>query len=109
MVCGTGTGAVKAANKVEGARAGLASDTFSAHQGVEHDDLNLITIGSRVNGIEVLREIIKSYRLAEFSGEDRHVRRHNKGFHAKNNTFVFVGCLSPKRLVSFCQNRRFVR
>ena len=78
VICGSGIGACIAANNVKGARAGLATDTYSAHQGVEHDDMNVLTIGSRITGIEVVREIVRAYLGAEFSGEHRHVRRLNK-------------------------------
>jgi ribose 5-phosphate isomerase B len=83
VICGSGIGACIAANKVKGARAGLATDTYSAHQGVEHDDMNVLTVGSRITGIEVVREIVKSYLSATFSGEERHVRRLNKVLNAE--------------------------
>jgi ribose 5-phosphate isomerase B len=78
VVCGSGVGASIAANKVKGARAGIATDTYSARQGVEHDDMNVLAVGARITGIEVVREIVKSFLGAEFSGEERHVRRLNK-------------------------------
>jgi len=78
VVCGSGVGASIAANKVKGARAGIATDTYSARQGVEHDDMNVLAVGARITGIEVVREIVKSFLAAEFSGEERHVRRLNK-------------------------------
>ncbi|MGV3618209.1 MAG: ribose 5-phosphate isomerase B [Fimbriimonas sp.] len=78
VVCGSGVGASIAANKVAGVRAGLATDTYSARQGVEHDDVNVLVLGARITGIEVIREILKSFLAAEFSGEERHVRRLNK-------------------------------
>jgi ribose 5-phosphate isomerase B len=78
VVCGSGIGASIAANKVTGVRAGLATDTYSARQGVEHDDVNVLVLGARITGIEVIREILKSFLAAEFSGEERHVRRLNK-------------------------------
>jgi len=78
VVCGSGVGATVAANKVRGVRAGLCHDTYSAHQGVEHDDMNVLCLGARVIGIEVAREIVRSYVGAAFSGEERHQRRLNK-------------------------------
>jgi ribose 5-phosphate isomerase B len=78
VVCGSGIGACIAANKIKGIRAGICPDTYSAHQGVEHDDMNVLVLGSRVMGIEVVREVLHSYLGAKFSGEERHVRRLNK-------------------------------
>jgi len=78
LICGSGLGACIAANKMPGIRAGNCSDTYSAHQGVEHDDVNVLVLGSRVLGIEVAREMMKAFLDAKFSGEDRHVRRLNK-------------------------------
>lgn len=78
MVCGSGIGANIAANKIPGVRAGICPDTYSAHQGVEHDDMNVLILGSRVMGVEVVKEVLRSYLGAQFSGEERHVRRLNK-------------------------------
>jgi ribose 5-phosphate isomerase B len=78
LICGSGIGAVVAANKVTGIRAGNCSDTYSAHQGVEHDDMNVLVLGSRVIGIEVAREMVKAFLAAQFSEEARHIRRLNK-------------------------------
>jgi len=78
VVCGSGVGASIAANKVTGVRASIATDTYSARQGVEHDDMNVLAVGARVTGIELVREIVKSFLGASFSGEERHVRRLNK-------------------------------
>ena len=78
LICGSGVGAAIAANKVPGIRAGNCSDTYSAHQGVEHDDVNVLVVGSRVIGVEVARELVKAFLGAKFSEEDRHVRRLNK-------------------------------
>jgi RpiB/LacA/LacB family sugar-phosphate isomerase len=64
-----------AANKVHGVRAGLCHDTYSAHQGVEHDDMNVLVLGSRIIGIELARELVRTYLKAEFSNEERHKRR----------------------------------
>jgi len=78
LICGSGVGASIAVNKIPGIRAGICHDTYSAHQGVEHDDVNVLVVGSRVIGIELAREIVKTYLAARFSGEERHVRRLGK-------------------------------
>jgi RpiB/LacA/LacB family sugar-phosphate isomerase len=75
LVCGSGVGASVAANKMKGVRAGLCHDTYSAHQGVEHDDMNVLCLGARVIGTELARELVASFLAARFSGEERHVRR----------------------------------
>ncbi len=77
-ICGSGVGASIAANKVPGVRAALICDTYSARQGVEHDDMNIICFGARVFGEELIKEMTKAFLGAEFSGEERHVRRLNK-------------------------------
>ena len=78
VVCGSGAGAAIASNKIRGIRAVLAHDTYTAHQCVEHDAANVIAVGSRVIGIELAREVIRAFLRAEFTGEERHVRRLNK-------------------------------
>ena len=78
VVCGSGVGASVAGNKVKGVRAALCHDTYSARQGVEHDDLNVLCLGGRIIGIELAKEIVKAYLEAEFSGEERHQRRLSK-------------------------------
>ncbi len=78
LICGSGVGASVAANKVPGIRAGLCHDEYSAHQGVEHDDMNVLVLGARVVGIEVSRELVERFLAANFSGEPRHVRRLEK-------------------------------
>ncbi len=78
VVCGSGVGASVAANKVRGIRAAICHDTYSAHQGVEHDDLNVLCLGARVVGDEVARELVRAFVSATFSQEERHVRRLNK-------------------------------
>jgi RpiB/LacA/LacB family sugar-phosphate isomerase len=75
LVCGSGVGASVAANKLPGIRAAVCHDTYSAHQGVEHDDMNVIVLGSRVIASELARELVRAYLGATFSGEERHVRR----------------------------------
>jgi ribose 5-phosphate isomerase B len=75
IVCGSGVGACIAANKVPGARACLCHDTYSAHQGVEHDDMNILCLGSRVVGLELAKELVAAFVKATFTGEERHRRR----------------------------------
>ena len=75
ILCGSGVGASMAANRIPGIRAGLCHDTYSAHQGVEHDDMNVLVLGGRVVGSELARELIHAFLNAHFSGEERHLRR----------------------------------
>ncbi len=77
-ICGSGVGASIVANKIPGARAALITETYSAHQGVEHDDMNIICLGGRVIGAVLVEEIIRSYLKAAYTGEQRHQRRLNK-------------------------------
>jgi ribose 5-phosphate isomerase B len=77
-VCGSGVGACVASNKVRGVRACLISDTFSARQGVEDDNMNLICLGGRVTGDSLARELVKVFLEAQFSGLERHLRRVGK-------------------------------
>lgn len=78
LICGSGVGASVAANKLPGIRAGLCHDTYSAHQGVEHDAMNVLVLGARVIGPELARELVRAYVGAEFTGEERHRRRLDK-------------------------------
>ena len=78
LVCGSGVGASVAANKVPGIRAALCHDTFSARQGVEDDDMNVLCLGARVIGPALAGELVRAFLTAEFSGAERHVRRLNK-------------------------------
>jgi len=78
LICGSGIGASVAANKVKGVRAAIAHDTYSAHQGVEHDDMNILCLGGRVIGPEPAFECARAFLGAAFSGEERHVRRLQK-------------------------------
>jgi ribose 5-phosphate isomerase B len=78
LVCGSGVGASIAANKVKGIRAAMCHDTYSAHQGVEHDDMNVLCMGARIIGIELAREVANAFLGATFSGEARHARRLDK-------------------------------
>ena len=78
LICGSGVGASVAANKIRGVRAAVCHDTYSAHQGVEHDDMNVLTLGARVIGSEPALECALAYLHATFSGEPRHRRRLDK-------------------------------
>src|ERR1035437_7399754 len=78
LVCGSGVGASIAASKMAGIRAGLCHDTYSAGQGVEHDDMNILALGARVIGIETAVTCAQSFLAASFSGEERHARRLGK-------------------------------
>lgn len=78
LICGSGVGASVSANKITGIRAGLCHDTYSAHQGVEHDDMNLLVLGARVIGAELARELVDHFLAAKFTGEERHRRRLEK-------------------------------
>jgi ribose 5-phosphate isomerase B len=78
LICGSGVGASVAVNKIPGIRGGLCHDCYSAHQGVEHDDMNVLVLGSRVIGLELARDLAKTYLSALFSEEARHVRRLQK-------------------------------
>jgi ribose 5-phosphate isomerase B len=75
LLCGSGVGASVVANKVPGVRAATCHDTYSAHQGVEHDDMNVLCLGARVVGEALAVEIVKAFVAAGFSNEERHVRR----------------------------------
>jgi transaldolase/glucose-6-phosphate isomerase len=75
LLCGSGVGASMVANRIPGIRAGLCHDTYSAHQGVEHDNMNVLVLGGRVIGIELARELIRAFLNARFTGEPRHLRR----------------------------------
>jgi len=75
LICGSGVGASVAANKIPGTRAGLCHDNYSAHQGVEHDDMNVLVLGSRVIGVELAKDLCITFLNARFTGEERHQRR----------------------------------
>ncbi len=78
VVCGSGAGAAIAANKLNGIRASMAHDVYTAHQMVEHDDVNVLCLGSRVIGTALAKDLVSRFLEAKFSGEDRHVRRLEK-------------------------------
>src|SRR4051794_22294926 len=75
LICGSGVGASVAANKMRGIRSAVCHDTYSAHQGVEHDDMNVLTLGARVIGVELAMECARAFLGARYSGEPRHARR----------------------------------
>jgi ribose 5-phosphate isomerase B len=78
LVCGSGVGASVAACKLAGIRAAICHDTYSAHQGVEHDDMNVLCLGSEVVGAELAAEVVRTFLGATFLAEERYVRRLNK-------------------------------
>lgn len=78
LVCGSGAGVSIAANKAPGIRAAVCHDTYTAHQAVEHDDLNVLCLGARVIGVALANEIVSAFLSAKFSGEERHQRRLDK-------------------------------
>ena len=78
LLCGSGIGASVAVNKVDGIRAGNCMDHYSAHQGVEHDDMNVLVLGGRVVGAAVAEEMVRAFLAARFTGEPRHQRRLQK-------------------------------
>lgn len=92
LICGSGVGAAVAANKIRGIRAALCGDTYSAHQSREHDDCNVLCLGSRVVGVELALDIVRAFVAARFTGEERHQRRLAKvqaletNFNAPGNT-----------------------
>ena len=78
LVCGSGVGAAIAATKLRGVRCGVCHDTYSAHQAVEHDDMNVLALGARVVGPALVIELVSAFLKASFSGEERHARRLRK-------------------------------
>lgn len=78
LICGSGVGASIAVNKIKGIYASVCHDTYSAHQGVEHDNMNVLCLGSRILGIEPIKEILKAFLSAEFQPEERFIRRFEK-------------------------------
>jgi RpiB/LacA/LacB family sugar-phosphate isomerase len=75
LICGSGVGASVAANKLPGIRAAVCHDTYSARQGVEHDDMNILVLGARIIGEELARELVRAFLAAKFTAEERHLRR----------------------------------
>jgi ribose 5-phosphate isomerase B len=78
LICGSGVGAAVAATKLHGIRSAVCHDTYSAHQGVEHDDMNILALGARIIGPELVPELVGAFLRARFTGEERHVRRLGK-------------------------------
>jgi len=78
IICGSGVGACIAATKMRGIRAAVCHDTYSAHQGVEHDDMNVLCLGARIVGNELAKELVRAFASAQFTGEERHQRRLSK-------------------------------
>jgi ribose 5-phosphate isomerase B len=78
LICGSGVGVCIAANKLHGIRASIAHDTYSAHQGVEHDGMNVLCLGGRIIGEALARELVRTFVNAQFQEEDRFIRRVNK-------------------------------
>ena len=78
LLCGSGVGASVAANKMKGIRAAICHDVYSAHQGVEHDDMNVMALGGRVIGVALAQDLVASFLGSIFSGEERHARRLEK-------------------------------
>jgi len=75
LICGSGIGASVAANKLVGIRAGICHDTYSGHQGVEHDNMNVLVMGSRIIGEKLAEDVVRAFLSANFTNEERHVRR----------------------------------
>jgi ribose 5-phosphate isomerase B len=92
LICGSGVGASIAANKLPGIRAGLCHDSYSAHQGVEHDDMNVLVLGGRVIGPALAQELVKAFLAARFTHEERHERRV-----AKVRALEREGCPPPQQ------------
>jgi len=88
IICGSGVGACVAANKLPGIRAGMCHDTYSAHQGVEHDNINVLCLGARVIGVALALELVQAFIGATFSGEERHRRRLAKVAEMEKNSSV---------------------
>lgn len=100
LICGSGVGASVAVNKFPGIRAGLCHDTYSAHQGVEHDHMNVLVLGGRIIGEEVAHELVRAFVGANESQEDRHLRRLAKidAIEAKASRWALPGSSSTKRI-----------
>jgi ribose 5-phosphate isomerase B len=86
VICGSGVGACITANKMKGIYAAICHDTYSAHQGVEHDDMNVLCLGARIIGSELAGELVHAFLQASFSNEERHIRRVEKIRNLENRT-----------------------
>lgn len=100
LICGSGVGASVAANKFPGIRAGLCHDTYSAHQGVEHDHMNVLVLGGRIIGEELAHELVRAFVGAKQSQEERHLRRLAKidAIEAKASRWILNGSSSARRI-----------
>jgi ribose 5-phosphate isomerase B len=87
LICGSGVGACITANKIPGVRACLCHDIYSAHQGVEHDDMNILCLGARVVAIELAKELVDAFLNANYSGEERYQRRLEKILEIEQKSF----------------------
>jgi ribose 5-phosphate isomerase B len=87
LICGSGVGVSVAANKARGIRAALCHDIYSAHQGVEHDNMNVLCLGARVIGPELMLDLLRAFMAAKFTGEERHLRRLTKIYAIEENNF----------------------
>ena len=85
IICGSGVGVCIAANKIKGIYAGVCHDTYSAHQGVEHDNMNVLCLGARIIGVELAKDIVKAFINAKFSKDERHLRRVGKIVELENS------------------------
>jgi ribose 5-phosphate isomerase B len=90
LICGSGVGASVAANKLIGIRAAVCHDSYSAHQGVEHDDMNVLVLGSRIIGVKLAEDLVRTFLGAQFTNEERHKRRLAK-VHALEEKYMVSG------------------
>ena len=88
VICGSGVGVCIAANKIKGIYAGTCHDTYSAHQGVEHDNMNVLCLGARIVGVELAKDIVRAFVGAKFSLEERHMRRFTKVRELESKGFI---------------------
>ena len=88
IICGSGVGVCIAANKIKGIYAGVCHDTYSAHQGVEHDNMNVLCLGARIIGVELAKDIVKAFINAKFSKDERHLRRVGKIVELENSGII---------------------
>jgi RpiB/LacA/LacB family sugar-phosphate isomerase len=100
LFCGSGVGMSVAANKIAGIRAGNVEDTYSAHQGVEHDDMNVLVLGGRTIGTAVAEELVRAFLSARFTGEARHARRLAKVLEIERNP----GCAAEPAAAGAARN-----
>lgn len=100
LVCGSGVGITVAANKIPGIRAACVMDHYSAHQGVEHDDMNVLVLGGRTTGAAVASDLVRTFLAAQFTGEPRHARRLQKVLDIESHADQFRGLARPKTKTS---------